>query len=88
MILVAQLINVIYWVLVAAIFARFIFSWVRPDPYNAVWGPLVRLTYQVTEPLLAPIRRVLPAMGGLDFSPLILLLIINFLRGLLLNLVL
>jgi YggT family protein len=35
--------------------------------------PLVRLTSALTEPLLAPIRRVLPSVGGLDFSPLVLL---------------
>ena len=78
----AQIINIIYWVLVILIFARFIFSWVRPDPYHPVWGPLVRLTYQATEPLLAPIRRLLPGMGGLDFSPLLLLLGLNLLRSL------
>lgn len=85
MLLVAQLINAIYWVLVIAIFARFIFSWVRPDPYHPVWGPLVRVTYQITEPLLAPIRRLLPGMGGLDFSPIIVLFGLNILRGLLLG---
>lgn len=85
MYLVAQLINAIYWVLVIAIFARFIFSWVRPDPYNAVWGPLMRITYQLTEPLLAPIRRLLPGMGGLDFSPIIVLFGLNLLRGLLIG---
>jgi YggT family protein len=79
----AQIINIIYWGLVILIFARFIFSWVRPDPYHPVWGPLVRFTYQATEPLLAPIRRLLPGMSGLDFSPLILLLGLNLLRNLL-----
>jgi YggT family protein len=48
----------------------------------------MRITYQVTEPLLSPIRRVLPGMGGLDFSPIILLFGLNILRGLLLNIVL
>ena len=63
----AQIINALYWIYVILIFARFIFSWVRPDPYHPVWGPLVRLTYQATEPLLAPIRRFLPGMGGHGF---------------------
>jgi YggT family protein len=88
MVLVAQLIDILYWILVVFIFARFIFSWVRPDPYSPIWGPLMRITYQVTEPLLSPIRRVLPGMGGLDFSPIILLFGLNILRGLLLNIVL
>ncbi len=80
-------INAVYWFLVILIFARFIFSWVRPDPYHAVWGPLVRFTYQVTEPLLAPIRKLLPNMSGLDFSPIILLFGLNILRSLLFGLV-
>ena len=86
MIILAQIVNLIYWLYFILIFARFIFSWVRPDPYHPVWGPLVRVTYQLTEPLLAPIRRLLPGMGGLDFSPLILLLILGFARSFLINL--
>jgi YggT family protein len=85
MYILAQIINLIYWIYFILIFARFVFSWVRPDPYHQVWGPLMRITYQATEPLLAPIRRLLPGMSGLDFSPLILLLILGFLRSVLLN---
>ncbi len=73
MIIFIQLINLIYYALVILIFARFIFSWVRVDPYHPTWGPLLRFVYQATEPLLAPIRRYLPSQGGLDFSPMILL---------------
>ena len=73
MIIFIQLINLIYYALVILIFARFIFSWVRVDPYHPTWGPLLRFVYQATEPLLAPIRRYLPPQGGLDFSPMILL---------------
>ncbi len=80
-----SIINAVYWIYLILIFARFIFSWVRPDPYHPVWGPLVRFTYQATEPLLAPIRRLMPGMGGLDFSPMILLFGLAFLRNLLIN---
>jgi YggT family protein len=79
------IINAIYWIFFILIFARFIFSWVRPDPYHPVWGPLVRISYQATEPLLAPIRRILPNMGGLDLSPIILLFGMGFLRNILIN---
>ena len=81
----ANIVNVIYWILIIFIFARFVFSWVRPDPYHPVWGPLVRITYMVTEPLLAPIRRILPNMSGLDLSPMILLFILYFLRNMLIG---
>jgi YggT family protein len=60
-----------------------ILSWVRPDPY----GPLrevVRIITLLTEPVLAPVRRLLPPMGGLDFSPIIVFFIIRFLQQLLL----
>ncbi|MGC2423253.1 MAG: YggT family protein [Nitrospirota bacterium] len=51
-------------------------SWVNPDPYN----PIVRFLYAATEPVLRPIRRRLPVMGGIDFSPLIVIAVIYFLK--------
>lgn len=86
MIILLQLVNLIYYALVILIFARFIFSWVRPDPYHPTWGPILRFVYQATEPLLAPIRRLLPPQAGLDFSPMILLFGIYILRMLLFSL--
>jgi YggT family protein len=77
------IINAIYYILVILIFARFILSWIRPDPYHPTWGPITRCVDQATEPLLAPIRRLLPATGGLDFSPMILLFGLYFIRSLL-----
>jgi YggT family protein len=44
--------------------------------------PLVRITHALTEPVLAPIRRVLPGVSGLDFSPMVLLVGLRILRGL------
>jgi len=85
MYLVVSVINAIYWILVILIFARFILSWIRPDPYHPTWGPISRFVFQATEPLLAPIRRLLPSSGGLDFSPMILLLGIYFIRQLLIG---
>ena len=59
------------------VFGAVIISWVRLPPGNPIAGVL----YAMTEPLLAPIRRVLPAMGGLDFSPMVLLIAVRVLRG-------
>ncbi len=57
--------------------ARAVLSWVSPDPYN----PIVRFIHNVTEPVLYRIRRRLPLMyGGIDFSPIAVILIIIFLR--------
>ena len=80
-----SIINIIYWLFVILLWARIIFSWVRPDPYNPTWGPIVRFTYQVTEPLLAPIRKLLPGMSGIDLSPMILWFIIYFVHRLLIG---
>ena len=58
------------------IIVRALISWVSPDPYN----PIVRFLYRVTEPVLRPIRRMMPDLGGLDLSPLVALLGIYLLQ--------
>jgi YggT family protein len=63
------------------IIARAIISWVNPDPYN----PIVSFLYRATEPVLYRVRRILPDMGGLDLSPLIVLLVIFFLQKFVVN---
>jgi YggT family protein len=62
------------------VFVAVILSWVRLDPRN---HPLVTVTQALTEPVLAPIRKVLPPMGGLDLSPMVLLIALQILKGLL-----
>jgi YggT family protein len=72
--------TVLDYVLVIFMFitiARAVLSWVSPDPYN----PIVRFIHNVTEPVLYQIRKRLPMMyGGIDFSPIVVILIIIFLR--------
>ena len=63
--------NVLFWL----IFIRAAISWVNPDRYN----PIVQFLERVTEPLLAPVRRLFPAMP-IDISPLVVCLVIFFLR--------
>jgi YggT family protein len=58
------------------IIIRAILSWVNPDPYN----PIVRFLHQITEPVLNPIRRRLPFMGGVDISPIVVIFAIIFLQ--------
>lgn len=75
---VAQVFNLIATLYIYIVVARAIISWVNPDPYN----PIVRFIHQVTEPVMAPIRRWLPLRGlGIDFSPIIILLAILFLQS-------
>ncbi|WP_457573941.1 YggT family protein [Desulfolithobacter sp.] len=59
------------------VIGRAVISWVNADPYN----PIVRFLVQATEPLLVRIRRVLPVMGGIDLSPMVLILGIVFLQS-------
>jgi len=76
-ILVANVIDIGLTVYMWVIIIRALISWVSPDPYN----PIVRFLYRVTEPVLRPVRRILPIGGiGIDFSPLIVILVIYFLR--------
>jgi YggT family protein len=67
-----MVLNAYMWIIIA----RAILSWVNPDPYN----PIVRFLYNITEPVLSAIRQRVPIFfGGIDFSPMIVLLIIMFL---------
>ena len=74
----AKLINFVLSAYIWIIIGRAIISWVNPDPYN----PIVRFLYAVTEPVLSRIRRYIPAfIGGIDFSPMIVILVIIFLQS-------
>jgi YggT family protein len=75
MYIVASLINLIYYAFVILIFARFILSWVSLGSYE-----LRETVFRLTEPVLEPVRRLLPPMGGLDFSPIIVLIAAQILR--------
>ena len=60
------------------IIIRAIISWINPDPYN----PIIRFLYSVTEPVLYQVRRLIPMKGiGIDFSPIIVILVIVFLQS-------
>ncbi len=62
-----------------AIIARSLLPWFQVDPYH----PAVQFLIRITEPLLAPIRRSIPRLGGLDFSPMVALLLLYALQLLL-----
>ena len=61
------------------ILARVLMSWVQVDPYS----PLARTIFDLTEPVLAPIRNALPPAAGLDFSPIIAIVLLQFVGQLL-----
>ncbi len=64
---------------------RILLSWVRVSPYHPTWGPIIRFIYEVTEPVLAPVRNLIPAMGGLDISPILVFFGLSFLERIVLN---
>lgn len=78
--IILTIINLLYWFFWILILIRVVVSFMRISPYQ---NDLVRLVYEFTEPVLEPIRRVLPPMSGLDFSPLIALLLLDVLRRIL-----
>ena len=74
----AKLVEILLGVYMWVVIGRAILSWVNPDPYN----PIVRFLHDVTEPVLSRIRRMAPVFGGgMDFSPMILILAIYFLMS-------
>ena len=75
MLLIVRLIDLYSLVVLVAI----VLSWARVDRRH----PLVSLVDSLTEPVLGPIRRTLPPMGGLDFSPMVLLLVLQVFRDVL-----
>ncbi|HEY4719778.1 MAG: YggT family protein [candidate division NC10 bacterium] len=71
----AQIVGLALQIYMWIIIIRAIISWVNPDLSN----PIVQFLYRSTEPVLRPIRRILPITWGIDFSPLVVILAIIFL---------
>jgi YggT family protein len=70
--LLGLLVNVYFFALLAMI----ILSWVAPGSNH----PAIYLLHQITEPVMAPVRKALPAMGGMDFSPILVFILINVIQ--------
>lgn len=68
-----QILTIYFWIVIVSA----VLSWVEPNPYN----PIVRFLYSVTEPVFDWIRERLPVfLGGLDLSPIVVILVIEFLQ--------
>jgi YggT family protein len=77
---IAQLLNLYSF----AILGRVVLSWFPVTPGTAM-ATIYSFLYTITEPVLGPLRRVIPGMGGLDLSPIIALVGIRVLAGILLS---
>lgn len=79
---IVDLINLVFTLLWLLVLAHVIVSWVL-NP----WHDVRRFIDSLVDPMLAPIRRILPGTGGIDFSPLVLLILLNIVQRLLVSLV-
>ncbi len=75
-----QFVTILSTVLYIALLIRVFSSWFNVGPTSPLF-PIFNIVYQVTEPILAPIRRVLPRLGMLDLSPMVALLLLTFIRS-------
>lgn len=67
---IAELLNLVTYIFIVAVLIQVVLSWVNPDAYN----PVTVILHRLTDPLLRPARQLLPPVGGLDFSPVIVLI--------------
>ena len=80
--LVSTVISIYVWLLIAQAVLSWLVAFGIVNRYNRVVATVGDFLWRVTEPLLRPIRRVLPDLGGIDISPVILILLLWFLRNL------
>jgi len=77
-----QVVNIIFEVLIWLIIIRCFLSFIPHNPYQ----PLIKFIYEVTEPVMAPFRRIIPAAGGIDFSPIVVVLAVSLLQRIMIRL--
>ena len=68
-------------IMIAAIFVRVLLSWVITDPRN----PLITVLDQITEPILAPLRRFVPRLGMFDITPMVAMIILIAIQRMVMN---
>ena len=73
-------------ILYVALIGRVLSSWLNIGP-SSPFFPIIKVLYQITEPILAPIRRILPRFGTLDLSPMVAILFVTFIQRMLIGLI-
>ena len=71
----SQALSMLLWLIMVMVGIRVLISWVNPDPGN----PIVRVLAGATDPFLRPLRRFVPAVGGVDFTPILFFMVLAFL---------
>ena len=77
-------VSILFQILVLAILVRALLSWFNLPPGN----PIVNLLYDITEPILAPLRRVVPRIGMMDITPVVAILLLQFIQRVLIDILL
>jgi YggT family protein len=72
-------VSTLFFILQFAIIIRALMSWFNPSPEN----PIVRLVMEITEPVLAPLRRIVPKIGMIDITPIVAILLLNVIESML-----
>jgi len=77
----ANFVSVLFEILTFAVFARVLLSWFPMNPEN----PIVVILNEVTDPILRPLRRIVPPLGMLDLTPIVALVLLQVIQNLLVN---
>jgi YggT family protein len=78
---IVSFVDLLFTVLIFAIIGRALLSWFNVGPDH----PIGRLLYEITEPILGPLRKVIPRIGMIDITPIVAILLLNFLQGIILS---
>ncbi len=82
---ISMILNLVWWVFLIMIIMSWLISFNVINTRNQFVASVWRILNQITEPILRPIRRVIPPMGGLDLSPIIVFIILFFLQSFIAN---
>jgi YggT family protein len=78
--LLLRILDLYWWVVIIAVVASWLVGFGIVNSYNPTARMILRALHALTEPVFGPVRRILPPLGGLDLSPIIVLLLISFLQ--------
>jgi YggT family protein len=78
--LILQILNIYWWVVIAAVIVSWLTAFNVINPYNNFVRTLLRILNALTDPVFRTIRKVIPPIGGLDFSPLVVIVLIATLQ--------
>lgn len=75
---IINIVNIAFQVLIWLVIIRVLLSWVRHDPYQ----PIIKFIYDITEPVMRPFYKLVPVVGGIDFSPIIVIFVLTIVQRL------